>query len=65
MKEVGQRLAFSMDFGYRRHDMKIYQLTESEMTAIFLGLIPFACSHVNDIAFISVKSANECLVGRV
>lgn len=65
MKDVGQRLTFSMNFSYRQHDMKMYQLTESEMTARFLGPIPFVCSSVNKIAIISVKTANECLVGRV
>lgn len=64
--DIGQRLAFSMVCGQRRHSIKIFQLTESEMTASFLGgRFPFAFSDVDRMAVISVRSANECLVGRM
>ena len=64
--EIGQRLAFSVVCGQERHSIKIFQLTESEMTASFLGgRFPFAFSDVNRTAVISVRSANECLVGRM
>lgn len=54
-----------MKCGCRRRTVKIDQLTESEMTGGFRGLISFACSNVNRIGLISVRSANECLVGRI
>lgn len=64
--EIGQRLAFSVVCGQERHSIKIFQLTESEMTASFLGgRFPFAFSDVNRTAVISLRSANECLVGRM
>lgn len=60
--KLGQRLAFSLDFGFRQHDVKIHELTESEMTECFLGLIFFCMLfNVNKIAIINVRSANECL----
>lgn len=65
MCENGSKIGLSMDFGYRRHNIKIDQLTDSEMTASFLGLISFACRNVSRMAVISVRSANECLVGGI
>lgn len=46
-------------FWLQAANIKVYQLTVSEMTACLLGHISFACFNVNRMAIIGVRSTNE------
>lgn len=62
ISENGSEIVLYSWFWLEATNIKVYQLTGSEMTACFLGRISFACFNVNRMAIISVRSTNERLV---